>query len=364
MFIIFRYLAKQVLLSMLAVSGVLMLIFMSGRLIKYIAQAAAGGISGDVLLAVMGYRMPGFLELILPLGLFIGILLAYGRMYLESEMTVLQACGMSQTRLVGMTLIVSLVVAAVVAWLSLYMAPVGMKKTQAIFAEQAKLTVFELLAAGRFQKRSDITFYTESLSDDKQELRNVFMYVPTKKGKQSAVTVAKTGRLKFDEVSGSRYLVLEKGTRFEAPPGQLELTTFEFATYGHRIEIPDARNIKKKDEAISTLELWHSDSPKYRALLQWRISLPLLVPIVTLLAISLSRVNPRQGRFFHLLPAMLIYITYLGLLIASRKWVEKELVPEWIGMWWVHMVFFATAILNLYAKEWRSKLRKRLDVEN
>ncbi|PID43399.1 MAG: LPS export ABC transporter permease LptF [Gammaproteobacteria bacterium] len=364
MSIVFNYLAKQVLLSMVAVSGVLMLIFMSGRLIKYIAQAAAGGISGDVLLTVMAYRMPGFLELILPLGLFIGILLAYGRMYLESEMTVLYACGMSQNRLIGMTLVISLAVAGVVAWLSLYLAPAGMKKTQEVFAEQARLTVFELLAEGRFQKRADITFYTESLSKGKEELRNVFMYVPTKNGKQSAVTVAETGRLQFDEVTGSRYLVLEKGARFEAAPGQLDLMVFEFDTYGQRIEIPEARNIKKKDEAISTNELWNSDSPKYRALLQWRISLPLLAPVVTLLAISLSRVNPRQGRFFHLLPAMLIYITYLGLLIASRKWVEKEKIPEWIGVWWVHISFFSIAIFNLYGKEWGNKLRNRFSAKN
>src|SRR5690554_1934259 len=90
--------------SMLAVSGILLLVFMSGRFIKYLASAAEGELAAGVLFAIMGYRFPGFLELILPLGLFIGILLAYGRMYLESEMTVLFACGVSERELLQKTL--------------------------------------------------------------------------------------------------------------------------------------------------------------------------------------------------------------------------------------------------------------------
>ena len=99
---------------MLAVSGILLLVFMSGRFIKYLAEAAAGELAGDVLFQIMAYRFPGFLELILPLGFFIGILLAYGRMYLESEMTVLFACGVSDKQLLVKTLLGSIPVMLVV----------------------------------------------------------------------------------------------------------------------------------------------------------------------------------------------------------------------------------------------------------
>ncbi|MEH6813731.1 MAG: LptF/LptG family permease, partial [Motiliproteus sp.] len=85
--IVFRYLLKEVLLTMLAVTGVVLIIIMSGRFISYLQDAAAGEITADVLFQLIGYRIPGFLELILPLGLFLGILLAYGRLYLDNEMT-------------------------------------------------------------------------------------------------------------------------------------------------------------------------------------------------------------------------------------------------------------------------------------
>lgn len=346
---------------MFAVSGVLLLIFMSGRFIKYLAQAASGGISADVLFLLMGYRMPGFLELILPLGLFIGILLAYGRMYLESEMTVLYACGMSENRLVLLTMGSSLMVALLVGAMSLVASPWGMQQVDQIFRDQSKLTEFEMLAPGRFQslRTGQRVTYTESLSDDKKELQEVFISERTKDGKSLILTTAKTGTQYVDENTGSRFLVLHDGKRFQGMPGQPDFSVVEFESYGLKIAEPPEASRGKKDEAIDTRELWESDNPKYAAILQWRISLPMLVPIVTLLAIPLCRVNPRQGRFFHLFPAMLIYITYLGLLIVARNAIEKGKIPVWLGVWWVHMLFFAIAMLLLFKgaikRRWRSR---------
>ena len=92
-------------------------------------------------------------------------------------------------------------------------------------------------------------------------------------------------------------------------------------------------------------------------MLHWRFSLPLIVPIVTLLAVRLSRVNPRQGRFFHLLPAMLVYILYLGLLIVARDALADGKVPEWIGMLWVHALFLALGLWLQFGPAWLHRRR-------
>ena len=117
--LIFRYLAKEVLTVMTAVSIALLLITMSSRFVKYLAQAASGDLATDVLFSIMLFRIPGFLELIVPLALFIGILLAYGRLYVESEMVVLSACGISNRRLLGYTMLVAGFVALIVGSLSI-----------------------------------------------------------------------------------------------------------------------------------------------------------------------------------------------------------------------------------------------------
>ena len=106
--IIFRYLSRQLLQVMLAVTSIVLLIIMSGRFVNYLADAASGQLRADFLLAIMAYRIPDFLVMILPLGLFLGIILSYGRLYVDNEMSVLSACGMSRHQLLAMTMIPAL----------------------------------------------------------------------------------------------------------------------------------------------------------------------------------------------------------------------------------------------------------------
>src|SRR5690625_5270530 len=103
--IIFRYLTREILITMAAVAGVLLLVIMGSRFIRYFANAAEGDIPATILGNLMLYHLPGFLELILPLAFFLGILLAYGQLYLNSEITVLVACGISPARLLQVSLL-------------------------------------------------------------------------------------------------------------------------------------------------------------------------------------------------------------------------------------------------------------------
>ncbi|MAM88205.1 LPS export ABC transporter permease LptF [Allohahella sp. A8] len=356
--IIARYISRQLLTSMAAVTLILLLIFMSGRFIRYLADVASGRFSADVLFAVMGYRLPGFLELILPLAFFLGILLAYGRMYMESEMTVLSACGMSPQQLVVITMIPASVVMAIVAALSLYMSPWGVRHVERIFYEQSKVTEFELLVPGRFQSLRDgnrVT-YTESLSADKTEMQSVFIAERDETDGTIAVLVAERGRQEIMPETGTRYIILDDGARYDGQPGRSDYSVVTYQDYG--LKLTDSLEGRKREqiEGLPTASLWRSATPEHEALLQWRLSLPLLVPVVALIAIAMSRVNPRQGRFFHLLPAMLVYLAYLGLLIVARKQLEKERLPEWLGLWVVHIAFFILALFMIFGP----KLLQRL----
>lgn len=347
--IVFGYLARQVISTMLAVTLVLLLIFMSGRFIKYLAQAASGGLSPDILLQIMAYRLPGFLELILPLGFFLGILLAYGRMYLESEMTVLHACGYGRNRLLAHTMVMACGVSVFVGAMSLFVSPWGMQKVEQLFVEQSKLTEFEMLFPGKFQKlkSGDRVTYAKSLSDDKRKMFDVFISEEPD-GKQGINLIhAKEGTQLIDPQNGERYLVLHEGTRYQGIPGSNNFQVVQFESYGLKIDVPDAEQRSVKEEAISTQTLLDSEAPGEVALLQWRISIPMLVPIITLLGVALCKVNPRQGRFFHLLPSMLVYVVYLGLLIVVRKKLAKGEIPEYLGLWMVHVIFMLIAFILL-----------------
>ncbi|KAE9648294.1 LPS export ABC transporter permease LptF [Pseudomonas sp. PB106] len=362
--IVFRYLSREVLLTLSAVSAVLLVIIMSGRFIKYLAQAAAGQLDPGSLFLIMGYRLPGFMQLILPLGLFLGILLAYGRLYLESEMTVLSATGMSQQKLFRMTLFPATLVALVVAWLSLGLAPQGANQFQLLLNKQDALTEFDTLEPGRFQALRDGTrvTYTESLTDDRVNLGGVFISQKNlgadKKDRGISILVAEKGRQEV-RPDGTRYLILDNGYRYDGSPGQADYRAIHYELYGVQLPKPDVSEEVTDRDAMPTSTLWGSDDIRSRTELQWRLSLPLLVFIVTLMAVPLSRVNPRQGRFLKLLPAILLYMAYLTILIAARGALEKGKIPPALGLWWVHAIFLFIGLGLLYWEPLRLKMASR-----
>ncbi len=371
--IVFRYLSREVLVTLSAVSAVLLVIIMSGRFIKYLAQAAQGVLDPSVLFLIMGYRMPGLLQLILPLGLFLGILLAYGRLYLDSEMTVLSATGMSNRRLLGYSMAPAAIVAVIVAWLSLGLAPQGVAEVAKIFNQQDAMTEFDTLVPGRFQAMKDgsrVT-YTEGLSDDRGQLAGVFIsekrmqrQVEGEKPKQSGITVlvAEKGR-QVIQADGSRYLILENGYRYDGNPGQADYRATQYETHGVLLPKPSVSAEIGEREAVPTRELIGSDEPRYQAELQWRLSIPLLVFIVTLLAVPLARVNPRQGRFLKLLPAILLYMAYLALLIGARGQLDKGKIPMELGLWWVHALFLLIGAALFLWQPMKLKLASRRAVK-
>ena len=173
--IIFRYLSRQLLQVMCAVASVVLLIIMSGRFVNYLADAASGSLRADFVLLIMAYRVPEFLSMILPLGFFLGIILAYGRLCVDHEMSVLTACGMSRNHLLAMTMVPGIGVTILVGFLSLYATPMGIQKVEMIFAEQDALTEFDTLVAGRFQSLGPRVTYTQELTDDNQQLEGVFI---------------------------------------------------------------------------------------------------------------------------------------------------------------------------------------------
>ncbi len=363
--IVFRYLSREVLVTLSAVSAVLLVIIMSGRFIKYLAQAASGMLDPSSLFLIMGFRLPGFLQVILPLGLFLGILLAYGRLYLESEMTVLSATGMSQQRLLGMTLVPATLVALVVAWLSFSLAPQGATQFSLLINKQDALTEFDTLVPGRFQSLRDGTrvTYTEELSEDRTRLAGVFISekrISQDKSKDRGISVlvAEKGRQEI-RPDGNRYLILENGYRYDGNPGQADYRAIKYETYGVLLPKPDVSDEVTDRDAIPTLDLIGKDDNRSRAELQWRVSLPILVFIVTLMAVPLSRVNPRQGRFLKLLPAILLYMGYLTILISVRGAMEKGKAFGALGVWWVHALFLLVGLGLLYWEPWRLKLASR-----
>lgn len=353
--IIFRYLNREILVTTLAVTSVLLLIFMSGRFVKYLADAAAGDLAVDVLFLIMGYRLPGFLELIIPLGFFIAILLAYGRLYTDSEMVVLSACGISQAQLIIVTMVPALMLALVVAALSLWVSPTGARATETILAEQRTRSEFDTIQPGRFQAlgRSNSMAYAGEVSDDNTQLLSVFVAQGEREAGsvRHSVLVADYAEQSMHPDFEQRYLNLYKGRRYEGQPGSADYEITEFETFGQYMARPDIEaSIRNRSDLWPTSELIGAADLERQTALQWRLSLPVLVLVVALMAVPLSRTDPRRGRYAKMLPAIILFMVYLGLLIALRGSIEGGKVPLTPGLWSVHIIFLVIALLMV---NWR-----------
>ncbi|GJM14270.1 MAG: LPS export ABC transporter permease LptF [Pseudohongiella sp.] len=352
--IIFRYLSKQILQIMAAVTLILLVVALTSRFIQYLSQAVAGELASDVLLLLMLYRLPDFLLVILPLALFLGILLAYGRMYADNEMVILIGSGFSQKRLLLVTLGTASIVMVVVAVLSLQLAPWGVRNTEQLKLNQDQLTELDLIVAGQFQSfgEGNRVTYAERIDasgTDERQLQNVFVAVSgaeDESGQSSPrIIVAETARPEIDSETGVRFMRLENVLQYDGAPGALDFSIGQFDVQS--IVLPDSTSIEPilEEESLTTTQLLGSDQPEHQAELQWRISTLLLIPIITLIAVPLSKVDPRQGRYSKLVPAALLYAAYFVLLQFSKDMIATENLTAVIGMWWVHALFIGIALL-------------------
>ena len=350
--IIFRYLSRELLSATFAVCIVLLLVLISGRFVKYLANAVAGNLEPGVIFAVIGYRIPGFLELTLPLAFFLAILLSFGRFYVENEMSVLKACGVSEGQLLGYTAVMAVALALLVGWLSLSVSPSGLAKAETIFIAQEEKTELDKITPKKFYSlRGDKGVTYAEKVNEQQELENVFLAVtagsPETFDSRLVLVIAERGRQQKTEDGSDRYLVLDKGYRVEGTPGSPEYQITQFAEYGSRLEPPTGIVEDLEINARPTAELIGSADIRHQAALQWRLSIPLMVLIVTLLAVPLSRTDPRQGRYAKLLPAVMLYFTYLVMLNGLRGALESGSVPIGATLLPVHLLFLLIAALLL-----------------
>ena len=353
--ILLRYFGRQIFQVTLAVSVILLVVSFTSRFLQYLADAVAGKMTTDILLMLMLYRLPEFLVIIVPFAFFLAVLLAYGRMYAENEMVVLHACGLSKRKLLGVTLLFASILSVLMGALSLYAAPAGLQHTERLRQSQEELTEIDLIVAGQFQgfNRDQRVTYAESISETSlgRQLNNTFVVLrdpnPPEGESGLRVMIAETARPVLDRATGRRFMLLEQGQFYDGTPGLASYNITRFAEQG--LLLPDQTSIAPvlREKALPTTDLVGVDNPNFQAELQWRISVVLLIPVLTLMAVPLSKVDPRQGRYARLVPAALLFGLYFMLLQVSRDAIEDGDLPPAIGMWWVHGAFLIAGLLML-----------------
>ncbi|PJE08997.1 LPS export ABC transporter permease LptF [Legionella sp.] len=357
--LIFRYLAKEVFVTLVALTSILMLIFMSNQFVHYLDRAASGQIPGMIIMKVMMLEMPNLMALLLPLGFYVAILVAYGRLYAESEMPVLQACGYGPNQLLKHTMIMAALIFVVVTILMTWASPIINTQRTILLRTSGVQTLVQLIVPGRFRAESSgkRIFYVESMNRDHTKAKNIFLarHIIKNNTPQWDILWAESAFAETDPKTYEDYIVFQGGHAYEGSPGLNTYQAAEFAQFKMRLPHPKIDNLNKDLRTASfgsLLPLNNSDKAKV-AELQWRLSVPIMVLVLTLVAVPLSRVNPRSGKYAKLLPALVLYIIYANFIFVARDWLAAGKVPWWIGVWWLHLL---VALIGL-ALIWRNRVK-------
>lgn len=345
--IIGRYLTREVVQTLLAVLVVVLLIFMGRYFAIYLADAASGEIAGDIVLEVLMLRTLTSLNVMLPFALFIAVMLAFGRLYKDSEMVAMAACGIGPERVLATVSASALACSLLVSVLSFWVSPWAYEQNLRVKEQAQAGTMFATVAAGQFNEigSDNLVFYVETLSEDRSQLQDVFIQTTTE-GRQDVYS-ARSGFQFSDPQSGERYLVLENGYRYQGLPGEEDYTIHQYEKNAVRLEERDIEPLQRKRSAIPSEDLWHSQSSADQAELHWRFAMPLATLLLPVLGVFLSRTSPRQGRFAKLFIAIFLFVIYYNSLGVGMSWLERGTVPAGIGLWWVHGLLLV--LIGLFA---------------
>jgi lipopolysaccharide export system permease protein len=338
-----RYLFREFAQATFAALVVLLMVSLGGVFADVLSDIARGRVPAGMMLSQLGLQLLNYLPLILPLGMMLGLLLAVGRLYRDSEMPVLTSIGVGPGRLLRPLMLLVVPVVVVIGACSLWLGPWAQRTSDAMIVAANRTLMVAGLEPGRFTELpgGDGVVYVGSMSDDGTQLSRIFVY--RQDGDRLDVTTALKGRMGF-ESSRERYLTLDNGFRVEGPMD--EGRDFRMMRYrSNDLRLPEGEDERAKDdpEALSTAALFGDPRPEAVAQIHRRIAPPLLALAFALLAVPLARSSPRQARYGRIMVGFLAYIFGMNLMLLGTDWLAEGKVPLALGLWWLVLPLLGVA---------------------
>ena len=317
-----RYIFREIALTWLGVTMILLMILLTNQFARVLGDVAKGKLPKDAAFDVIGLSAGQYLTVLVPIGLFLAVMLALGRLYRDSEMPAMMACRIGPAGVYRPLVWLLVPLALGVAWLSIDGSPRALTTIERISAEARREADLGSIEPGRFTVfgPDDAVVYGESVSED-GAMHNVFMQ-RLGEGGSVEVVIATRGEQAESDDPDTRLLVLHEGRRYEGVPGTPRFRVVEFVEHGIPYRLPSLTTPDPRPRAMHVAELLRSDDPEHIAELQWRLSVPLATILLALLAVPLARSRPREGRYGRIAVGLLVFIIYFNLLSAAKAWTR------------------------------------------
>jgi lipopolysaccharide export system permease protein len=321
-------------------------------------RAAENRYPQDIVLELIWLGALQNLSVIIPVGLLLGVVLAFGRLYHDSEMAATLACGAGPSRIYGPVVALALVLAGSVAWLTLELAPAATARALALRTLAVQSGRFSAIAPGKFRTfGGDSAVVFAGGVDAEGNLTDIF--VERMRGQIVEVALADRARHSVSADGMTHTITLYDGERFEGMPGSPKFRIVRFAEHVVPVQVPPLGETAESLDATPTSQHLRSPDPEARAKLHWRLAMPIMCLVLPIIAVPLSRLRPRQGRFARVWLAVLVYFVYTNLIAAGEVWLARGVVPEPAGLWWVHVSMALFGVLVMVVPTGFVRLRHR-----
>jgi lipopolysaccharide export system permease protein len=329
-----RYLNREILTPLVNICAILVVIFAGYSATRFLPDAANGLLTGETVVALVFFKVLIALEVLIPVTLFFSIIMVLARMHADAEIIAMRACGLGDRTLVRSVLLVSCLIAVLVAGLSLYVRPWAYERSYWLKANSEANFDFSRLRPGLFHEIGEKKYvvFLEALDEQAMHAQGVFIQQRTEGVRK--ITRADEGWQEIDPVTAEKNIVLSNGYNYEFTEGKGVSKLLRF--HGTRLplvtKLIDSIGYRRK--AASTQSLAASSVNADRAELQWRLSTGFSTVLLGLLGIPLGLTATRQGKSAKVFIAVIIFAIYYNLTAVAKTWLEQDVVGSFPGVWW------------------------------
>jgi len=350
--IISRYLLSNLIIFFLAITFIIGLIVFGNQFVLTVQESISFGIPIKELMPLIGFNMIRDIPIILTLSFFLSIIITISQLYKNSEAVIMNSIGLGEKNFMNLIKPIVFFTFIIIFCLTIFAVPWAKQQKSYAEDETVNASEFSFITEGKFEsfKDGEIVFYaSESKVNDivgEQNMEEIFIYALD--NESPVIVLASEAKKYTDATNNSIYLRLKNGTRYEGLPGNENINILNFEKYDLEIVSGDFQKSISSFSEIeekNTIDLFREGGSKANAEIQWRISQPISVLILSIFGVFLGKTSPRTGKGINLIIGVVIFMLYTNALLVAKSAIETDQLSPLIGMWSIHLLLLLILII-------------------
>ena len=354
-----RYLARLIAVPLAATMLIAAMLLLLEKMLNLFDFVAQEGGPVSVVWKMLANLIPEYMSLGIPIGLMLGILLAFRRLATSSELDVLQAVGISYRRLLRVPYIYAVVLACVNLAIVGFIQPYARYAYEGLRFELRSGALGASVKVGEFSKLGKrMTLRVERSAQGGRELSGIFVMAEGDQGKRLAVT-AEHGRFLASDDPNTIIFRLRHGTLVHDAPGFATPRVLGFENHDLPIELPKEEAFRQRggrNAELTMAELAQSghlssmvkrERAKFRAEFHFRLVEVATMLLLPLLAVALAVPPKRSSSALGVFLSIVMLVTYHKVNEYAEALGGLGRVKPVIALW-VPFFIFASLIWWMY----------------